>query len=391
MRNLIGVLFFLTSLTVFAGQSSLAKTEKPVTGLMHKFLGYMQALRPYIASEKKMTDPANDAEIKTYLKGLSEAVKTAKHEPKLQKPMFKVSREALEEHIYETERVFKVGNKTYARMMLQSTLSVCMSCHTQIPTASKNFESLNFTDQLTPPFDQAEFLFATRQFDKAHELYDKAIRGFPENKLASYSLEDAIERQVAYFSRIKRDPSGGRDYLQSLLKQKKLPVHITKNVEAWAALFNEWSREKTPDMKTISEADLKKYVTKSLKPELWDKMVDANNPRVMTHLKISGLLYEYLTYHPQTELMPEILYWLAQCDRALNNNFFYSLADMYLRECITNYPKHPIALNCYQDYEDATIAGYTGSSGVNVPTDVLAELNKMKAQMQKARQVGGHD
>ncbi len=162
---------------------------------------------------------------------------------------------------------------------------------------------------------------------------------------------------MAYFSRIKRDPAGGRDYLQNILKQnKKLPVHITKNVQAWMALFNEWSREKTPDMKSISESDLKNYVNKSLKPELWDKMTDANNPRIMTHLKVSGMLYEFLEHHPQTKIMPEILYWLAQCDRALNNNFFYSLADMYLRECMLNYPKDPIAMKCYQEFEDSTSA-----------------------------------
>jgi hypothetical protein len=138
-------------------------------------------------------------------------------------------------------------------------------------------------------------------------------------------------------------------------------------------------------MKSISETDLKKYVTSSLKTELWDKMIGANNPRVMTYLKISGLLYEYLEHHPDTALMPEILFWLARCDRALNNNFFYSLADMYLKECVLKYPKHPIALNCFHEYEDSVTLGYTGSSGVHMPSDVLGDLNKMKREMQRAR------
>jgi hypothetical protein len=354
--------------------------EKPnVIALMHQFLGHMSALKPFIANEGKMFDPKNDAMIRKELRGLVETARETHYSPTLQKPGLRFSREVLSGHVQETERMFKKGKKEYARWMLQSTLGICMSCHTQMPATSKSFEVLASVDQFMSPFEQAEFLFATRQFDKALEMYDKVIRQFPKGKVGSDQVEDALERQVAYFTRIKRDPKGGKAYLQKALTNEDLPFHARTNIRAWMALFNEWEKEKTPDMKTISEDDLRAYVKKSLKPDLWDKMIDASNPRVITYLKISGLLYEYLEHHPNTALTPEIYFWLAQCDRILNNNFFYSLADLYLKDCVMRFPEHPIASECYKEYEESVIVNHTGSAGTNLTQEAELELKRLKS------------
>jgi hypothetical protein len=122
----------ITTASLLFVEGKASGEEKPVTGVMHKFLEYMQSLKPFISSEQKMKDPKNADQISKNLKGLVDSVKTSKHEPQLSQPMLRISRDVLEAHIVEMQRVFQSGNKTYARLMLQSTLSVCMSCHTQL-------------------------------------------------------------------------------------------------------------------------------------------------------------------------------------------------------------------------------------------------------------------
>ena len=107
-------------------------------------------------------------------------------------------------------------------------------------------------------------------------------------------------------------------------------------------------------------------------------MLDAIDPSLVNYLRVSGILNEYLLTHPNTKVEPEILYWLAICDRSISNNFFFSLADMYLKECITRYPSAPIAKKCFTEYETQTTLGYTGSSGIHVPPEVKAELKRLK-------------
>lgn len=352
---------------------------------MHQLLDAMNSLKPFFISEKRMTDPKNEAEIKQSLKKLSEAAKDL-HDPRFNSPTLKVSKEILQAHIFETERMFNSGGKAYSRWMLESTLTVCMSCHSQVPSLSKSFEGFFSPQVFTAPFEQAEFYFAIRNFDKAHEIYDSVIRKYPSNGIENMTLEDAAERQATYFARIKRDPSAAKVYFESVSKNEAIPPFLKKNIQAWIRLFDEWSREGTPSIKTISESEFRSYISKSMAVD--PKRDDFETSKTITYLKVSGLLYEYLDLHPKTTLKPEILYWLAQCDRNLEHNFFFSLSDMYLRECILKFPESPIAEKCFEDYQQSTIAGYSGSAGVFVPDEVNADLQKLRKLILKKKKRG---
>lgn len=371
MKHLLVVLF-LASYT----PTSHGKETKAV---MRDFLNHMMELKKYINSEEKFLKPENDAEIRKNLKGLADTAKDAVHDPQLKKVGYSVSREVLEEHFKEAERIYRLGNKRYARWMLNSALGICVSCHTQLPSQSRTWvNDLELGQNFASDFDQAEFYFATRAFDKASNLFHKIITGYPANKVKTEDLETALERQLAYYARVKRSPTLGLERFEQYQKLSKAPEYLEKNIRAWAALFREWKKENPLDPRFATEEQIQAYAEKSLSKELWDKMVDAENPRLVTYLKLSGILYEYLQLNPKSKLIPNILYWLAICDRNLKNNFFYSLADVYLKECIVKYPKSKVAKDCYKEYEENLIASYSGSSGTNIPPDVEADLAKLK-------------
>jgi hypothetical protein len=197
-------------------------------------------------------------------------------------------------------------------------------------------------------------------------------------------LETAFQRKVAIFARVKRDPAAGIVSLMADDKNKGIPEFLRKNIKAWVALFKEWKREPSMKISKLTDESVLKFAREKLKPGLWDKMVDAENPRTVSYLRVSGVLFEYLSLHPSTKAAGEILYWLAICDRGLNNNFFYSLADLYLRDCMTNFSSDPIAKKCFKEYEEYTISSYSGSSGVNLPATVSQEIERYRALVNKA-------
>lgn len=393
------MLFLKVSLFLFLGAGAFAadksKPETPdmsakaeaVRPIMHEILANMHALRPYMVSKEKFEDPKNDKVIRDHLKNLSKLIKKAKHKEIIKSPMLSLSQKALEDHFSEVLSVFKVGSKPYARWALNSTFPICMSCHTQTALGPKDPWKLDGLKDYGSVFEQAEFLFAGRDYENALKLYDQLIDGFPGNGATVSQVDTSAERKMAYYARIKRDWKEGITSLEKSLKNKELLEGTRRNLEAWAALFRMQQKVTLPDPKTATDAQIEAYVEKELKNGLWDKMQEASNPRLVTNLTVSGILYEYLSLHPTTPYKPNILYWLGRLDREINDNFFYSLADLYLKECVYHYFKNPIAKECFKEYKTNKIFGYSGSGGTHLPLGVRSELDEMKELVEKGEKV----
>ncbi len=372
-----------TSTNKMPKKSSISQTKEH----MNQFLEEMIALREFFTSTPKFTDEANDKKISSHLKKMSTTAKKAAHDPILNQENFKFSWHVLENHIAETERVYHSGNKSYARWMMSSTISVCMTCHTQIPAASRSLKKFEEFSSFATPSDKADFYFATRVFDKAADIYDSIIQNYPKNKATAEQVENALERQVTYYSRIKRDSGAALEKLKIYSENKAIPTFLRNNIAAWIPQFEGLKKQTPIDPKSIGEKEMLNYAKERLNSKKQDEMVEANSPWLITYLHVSGLLYEFLNHHPNTEKTPEILYLLSICERSISQDFFYSLADLYLRECITRYPSQPVAKQCYSEYEKAILFGYTGSSGTHLPAGVKEDLKSLKKHVDSGGKV----
>lgn len=380
-RHLTMIFITFTGL-LFCSYSFAVEPKKPASKstvqLMHQLLEELTALKKFMISEKEFEDPKNSTEIALHLKNFAKIAKDAGHNPVLNKPNFKFSRQILENHIAEIERINRIGIKSYARWQLASTVSVCMSCHTQSPASSVVFKDFNNFKTFSSELDQAEFLFATQSYDKAMDIYNKIIAGYPKNNFNTHEIETALERQLTYFSRIKRQPEQAISLLKMHQKNKELPEYLQRNMAAWIAQFEKWESTPFIDPKSATDKQIVDFAKKNIETKWTTKAMDASNPQLVTYLRISGILYEFLQTYPHSKYIPDILYWLAICERSIENTFLYSLADLYLRECITQYPKAPIARKCYKEFKDQIILGYTGSRGTDIPPEVKRDLDELK-------------
>lgn len=381
------VLFCSLSEAVFAESAEQKAKPLQTKELMGKLLEQLTALKPYMISEDKFVDPKNYKTIEKHLKEFSELAKQTRHNPQLNSENFKFSTEVLENHIVETERVFRVAKKSYARWMLNSTVGICMSCHDQAPVQDRKFKEFKDHKMFASGFDQAEFLFATRVFDEAYQQYDKIIKNYPQNKYSSEQLDVALKRQMVYFSRIKQSPQLALGKLKEYQDNKKLPQYEQKNITNWIKQFKDWDKQTVLDPKTSTDKQIVEFARKSLETSSSEEKIKPNEAQLVTYLRVSGILYEFLRTHPQSKVTPEVLFWLSVCDRVINNSVFYSFADLYLRECIIKYPSDPIAKKCFKEYENETILGYTGSSGTQLPGEVKRDLEMLRKHVETGGQV----
>ncbi len=356
----------------------IATARAEVKAVMDQLLQQVFILKPFIASEASFSDPANSAQISDALKKMVALSKEVNHEDRITKTGFQVPANVLTQQLEQVENVFSNGSKDYALGNLRSTLGVCMSCHTQLPSVSTRFTTLNKTQTLHNPFEEAEFLFLIRNFDDAMKLYGELIAGYPLNKAEIGDLEKTVYRQIFYYVRVARDLKGLSVALQRDSDNQQLPTQLQKQIKGFIAAVAEIQDKTYPQFTDKQSEDLRKYAEQVLNAEAYGDFSLDSPQDVLAALKLSSALYEYLNAYPKTPLKPDILYWLSLGERRYHYQSMYSLPDLYLKQCVLEYPKNPVAKLCFAAYEESITVAFSGSGGTHIPADISKELNMMR-------------
>lgn len=371
------ILLTVTLLTGFAGFAAV----KP---FMDQMLIELFKLKPYIVSEQKFSDPKNFESIDASLKRMAVLSEKINHEKMVQSTGLLVSSNVLNQQLKEAEVVYNNGNKAYSLWLLKSTLGVCMSCHTQLPAVSTHFKDLNKGHILENSFEEGEFLFVIRNFDDAMTAYSKALSEYPKNKISSMDIEKAVYRQLFNYVRVKRNFKELNDVLKLDLENKDLPLALQKKIAAFKSAAEKMKDEKYPQFSEAEEDGLRKYAESSLQDEINGKFIFDNPGKELNYLKVSSVLYQYLDKYPGTHLKPDILYWISFCESHYSHNAFYSLPELYLKQCVLEFPKSPVAKKCLTQYQDIVTEAFSGTSGTHIPDAVATEIKTMQELVKKA-------
>lgn len=367
-------------LTLLCSLSLHAQAD--VKPYMDQMLQEIYTLKPFIVSDVEYRDPKNAPVIQKSLQNMAALSEKISHEGKIKDSGFAISGRAMNQQLREAEVVYRTGNRDYSLWMLRSTLSVCMSCHTQLPSASTKFDFSKKDRFLAKPFDEAEFLFIVRNFDKALPLYNEVLAGFPKKDPSVEHVEQALSRNVYYYVRVKRDIPGFIESLQKDLNNKELPKFLQSRIQGLLKAANKIKTQPYPDFNEQQSKELRDFAQSNLKKELAGDF-EMSPERELTYLKVSSVLYKYLDQYPRTSLKPDILYWLSFCERRYEEKALYSMPELYLKQCVLEHPESKVAPSCLTEYQDLIHMAYTGSSGTHIPEDVQREIESMKELIKK--------
>lgn len=300
-------------------------------------------------------------------------------------PAFRISWAMLAEQIGRSRDAINSGLATpdTLRNLVHGIASACAGCHTQddkIRVLSAGKLTLSTAD----PLQQARFQYITRNYAEALSLYDLFLDR--QVSLARNGpVLDALEGELTIFGQIYRDPDRAIKHLKKRLARSSgtLTRGVRQDIEAWIQGFEEVRKAKLKAFKA-SFADIQGYVNTYILPHAGEPIVVAEKDKV-SYLWMRGVLHEYIQSHPEDSRMPDLLYWLAISDRVLDYNFYYSLADMYLRECIVRYPTTDAAELCFSEYERYVEFAYSGSSGEHVPAEIQDEVLRLREIIDTAR------
>ena len=86
---------------------------------------------------------------------------------------------------------------------------------------------------------------------------------------------------------------------------------------------------------------------------------------------------------PSSGQTPELLYSLGQLEETLGDRYVFSLSPLYFKECVSRYPKSPVARDCLEKYKRQLL-----NSLSEVPLQRLEELKSLEKSLSKPSRSG---
>lgn len=356
--------------------STTSGDQGRVKMLMHTFVIELSRMSPFLNDEKAFTSPEGKERIKSSLTNLDKRVQNPPPELN-QSTGFRITFGLLADHISKTRVMFEKGQYEYSRIRLLGMTNLCASCHTQTPTPSRNSPFADFiTADSKPGLENSNFLFVIRRYDEALANFDKLVRNYPKSGLSSDQIMDIYRKKLAIFARIKRDPDAAIANLTEDLKNQSLPVDARQNAQDWIANFKKW-KDEAKDPSTFSTPELIAFVASKIPPRL-DRKIAPSDPQLMNLLRLSGLLYERLYKVDDPKSSQELLYYLAMCERSLSPVNWYSLNEIYLKECVVRFPKSALTKKCFDGYQAGMEERFLGGA---MPEAIRGSIDALKGHL----------
>ena len=373
------ILVIFSSILVFWVLAHSDENPPDLHPTMEGFALELQGLKPYLAFPEIFESEKAEEVVQQKIRNLRLLAEISAHKRSLKSPEYRPLVQNLITHLNDTEKAFLRGNKGYARYMLQSTTTLCISCHAVMPEVKiKAFNLIPEPKEIPKTFEEAEYYFAIRKTDVALLAFEKLILNHSANNMDVMQLIDALNYTSIIFARMKRDPEGGAKFFEKIVKKKKLPPFIQTDVEAWVKSFEEWEKDGRIDILNTSDKELLAKVRNILRNDLKNPFFFKDNSNQIAYLRASGLLHEFLILKPHSSFRPEAFYLLGICYLTLDHQFDADIENTYLKLCITEYPKSPFTRKCYNLLAESVTLGYSGSSGTHIPEDEKEELKRFQ-------------
>ncbi|MBC7712659.1 MAG: hypothetical protein H7177_04945 [Rhizobacter sp.] len=386
MKKIFFILFMITISSVSAETSkSETQSKSEAKDIMDGVYGAFIKIIPYVYSdEKKLENLKTDANQKNgLLKNLTDIsgfFKTARHVEYFQRPGFRPSLDTINKHIEETISAVKNNNYIFAQKRMKALTSLCISCHSQLSeTATENAFGNAISKAKKENFESdyayGNYLFLVRRFTESEKFFDQAAMEALKTG-NDQELYSSLRRMISIHTKINFDPKLALAFVEKYQANKVLPIMAQDQLIIWSKSLKKWMTFRPKKIKSIDS-----FILQYLKPLEVNKDKIASGENDITLLISSGVLSKYLNDNPKSKNVPEILYWLSMAERRLSNSFFFSLSDLYLKDCVRLYPKSTYAKKCYQEYADNIEFGYSGSAGTDIPAEEKQELDALKGAL----------
>lgn len=328
-------------------------------------------LQPYLWSRERFEAPENEKVIAGLLETLSSGFHRIESTPSryAQEPGFYGTLNLLNDLLADSRNRFSEGNKGYALWRLRNSVDHCVTCHTRYEVKVDFLGTLPESASMNV-YQRAEFLLATRQFEAAGEAFLAAVKSPPDG----YLRIDALRRWLLIYTRVHPEPRRALSELTALRKDVRFSKPEDEEIQAWLDSLRRWNNEsRRVEVTPIRRAEHLIQQALALK----DPMVGRNG--TVELFRATGLLHTILEDgRPEaTAQRSRALRLLGVAYSEVPFVFVSDLPELFLEECIREFPASEDARKAFQLYQHLVTLEYTGSGGTGLPAEVEATLREL--------------
>jgi tetratricopeptide (TPR) repeat protein len=369
-------LLFVSVLTAATPDAGLpTPTQAAMRGALEALFG----LEPIIANPERLRDPLQADDITQRLDALAGLKHAFPADTKAQEPATAALSGLFSQYALETRRRFAFGDRETVPSRVRTLMSLCFTCHSRERAPADYQDMEKHLEAMTlSPFDKAQYLAATRQFDKAIEAYGAIVAQPAKDERSLLVQARAIKDLLTLLVRVKDDPKAADAFLEGLSKREDVAPFLKRPVAAWRKDVLAWKKENF-DAQRASAKDLfakgKALVQKANGPRssLPDQTDDVAALRASAYLNLA------LHKSPTLPQRGEALFLLGLCAGALKSPLLWDVDLLFFEACIRENPKSALSRQCFTQLSDRLYFGYTGSSGTHLPDDELERLSTLRA------------
>jgi hypothetical protein len=258
-----------------------------------------------------------------------------------------------------------------------------MDCHGRLPqsvtSSFQNGELSVNTAKIRDPYDIGIAYMIVRRFVDAKEHFTRSI----QDRIIKKDQQHIIlpfQQILAIELKIKKDPASMITIIDDYLQKKNLQREVNIELESLRKRLHIWTKDDAITKGIRSEKDLTLFMKRRLAP-LKEKN-SFNDAYKVDLLLGAGILANYFFENQDSPSAPQMSLWTGWIEKRLKKEEFMSSGDLFLKQCIKKYSRHPVAKECLEEYQESVEFDFTGSSGTSIPPEVEQELKNLRKLIQ---------
>lgn len=283
---------------------------------------------------------------------------------------------ALRWDVRELDRLQRHDDSFGASLKTISLVENCIACHARLPSArdfplESDLVSPEKLASLTAT-ERARFQVAVRRFDDALATWE-GLFADPAASLEDLELEGAIVDYLAVCLRVKREPERAAAGLGRIAARKDAPRYLRQRVAGWMEALERFA-ELATRVPTLSGA--RALVDVAHAP----RALPSSRNRLVEALIASSDLQQLAADPARSpEERAEAYYLLAGIQDRTASIAWVPQVEFHLDAAIRSAPGSDFAMRALTELEERTLFEYGGLSKDAVSDETLAELETLRA------------
>jgi len=248
----------------------------------------------------------------------------------------------------------------YLSNQYRNLLQSCTGCHQMDHLKNAPTSELVFGDT---EVQKIHHLIVSRQYPVAKSRIDKF---FKKPKIEEYKNISSLEQDL--FLKYAQKPA----LLLRRYEKRHPPKIYRQSLKTWKkSLFN----LQEPKNKVALFSLLDKLIANRTG-------ISANDDEIIPLKFYFGKLFDHLQNASSKDDIAKYYYYLGSLENRISHEI-YATNNIYLTDCVLNYPKSKFAKKCFNEIRDQIELSYSGSRGTDIPEESIDLIIKLNSKLGK--------